>query len=85
MEKYHILIPFWGDDISEDFNFRYELCDYIESMKGSVYEEGTGDDGMHPFFETIIPAKEIREKIEMWKNTNSKHNVNFLLESIQSR
>ncbi len=34
MEKYHILIPFWGDDISEDFNFRYELCDYIESMKG---------------------------------------------------
>jgi|GEM_PF-5979688 len=81
MEKYHILIPFWGDDISEDFNFRYELCDYIESMKGLVYEEGTGDDGMHLFFETSIPAKEIREKIEMWKNTNSKHNVNFLLES----
>lgn len=62
MEKYHILIPFWGDDISEDFNFRYELCDYIESMKGLVYEEGTGDDGMHLFFETIIPAKEIKEK-----------------------
>ncbi len=85
MEKYHILIPFWGDDISEDFQFRYELCDYIESMKCLVYEEGTGDDGMHLFFETSIPAKEIKEKIEIWKNTNSKHNVDFSLESAQSR
>ncbi|SHF44341.1 hypothetical protein [Chryseobacterium takakiae] len=84
MEKYHILIPFWGTDISEDFSFRYELCDYIESMEGLVYEEGTGDDGMHLFFETSIPAEEIKEKIEMWKNTNSKYNVDFSLESAQS-
>lgn len=62
MEKYHILIPLWGDDISEDFQFRYELCDYIESMKGLVYEEGTGDDGMHLFLKPVFQQKKLKKK-----------------------
>ncbi|WP_029292644.1 hypothetical protein [Chryseobacterium hispalense] len=80
MERHHILIPFWGDDISEDFNFRYELCDYIESMEAVVYEEGTGDDGMHLFFETCIPANEIKEKIEKWVYAKRESDVNLLFE-----
>ncbi len=80
MESYHILIPFWGDDISEDFNFRYELCDYIESMEAVVYEEGTGNDGMHLFFETSIPTNEMEEKIKKWTYTKRGSNMNLLFE-----
>jgi len=59
-----IIIPFFGKDISEDFEMRYKLVDFIEDNDlGEIVEEGTGEDGMHIIAQVTTEKKFFENKI----------------------
>ncbi|RKT01780.1 hypothetical protein BCF58_1005 [Chryseobacterium defluvii] len=63
MNQYHLIIPFWGDDISEDFGLRDVVVEYLEeTLQSEVYEEGTGVDGMHVFSTPICQNQKLRKR-----------------------
>ena len=65
LQKYLVVIPFFAEHISDDFNFRYAIVDHLEENNlAEVIEEGTGEHEMHIFFESELKKEELESIIE---------------------